>query len=115
MLHRVLIDVPTQKVCFVILFFFFLVGGGREKNGREEGRDEGRKEGRKRGGREGGREGREERKSSNERDIADQDLEIYKLISSFLREGKIKIIIISKGEEERGRERGRVNGNIALF
>ena len=57
-----------------------------KKDGREEGRDEGRKE-----GREGGREGREERKSSNERDIADLDLEVYKLISFFLREGKKKI------------------------
>ena len=66
-------------------------------------------------GREGGREGREERKSSNERDIADLDLEVYKLISFFLREGKKKNNKISKGEEERGRERGRVNGNIALF
>ena len=44
---------------------------------------EGRKEGRKRGGREGGREGREGRKSSNERDITDLDLEVYKLISFF--------------------------------
>ena len=59
---------------------------GGKKDGREEGRDEGRKEGRKRGG----REGREERKSSNERDIADLDLEGYKLISFFLREGKKK-------------------------
>ena len=70
------------------------------------------KEGRKGGRREGGREGR---KSSNERDIANLDLEVYKLISFFSffkrRKGKKK----SKGEEERGRERGRVNGNIALF
>ena len=49
------------------------------------------KEGRKEGSGEGGREGREERKSSNERDIADLDLEVYKLISFFfLREGKKK-------------------------
>ena len=47
------------------------------------------------------------------REIADLDLEVYKLISLFLREGKKKKI--SKGEEERGRKRGRVNGNIALF
>ena len=44
---------------------------------------EGRKEGREEAGREGGREGREEKKSSNERDIADLDLEVYKLISFF--------------------------------
>ena len=75
----------------------------------EEGRDEGREE----GGREEGREGREERNSSNERDIANLDLEVYKLISFFLSEGKKKKM--SKGEEERGRERGRVSGNIALF
>ena len=72
------------------------------------------KEGRKGGSGEGGREGREERKSSNERDIADLDLEVYKLISFFSERRKEKKII-SKGEEERGRERGRVNGNIALF
>ena len=54
------------------------------------GRKEGMKEGRKGGSGEGGREGREERKSSNERDIADLDLEVYKLISFFLREGKKK-------------------------
>ena len=43
-------------------------------------------------GREGGSEGREGRKSSNERDIADLDLEVYKLIYFlfFLREGKKK-------------------------
>ena len=57
---------------------------------RTVGRKDGMKEGRKGGSREGGREGREERKSSNERDIADLDLEVYKLISFFLREGKKK-------------------------
>ena len=42
------------------------------------------KEGRKGGGRERGREGgREGRNSSNERDIANLDLEVYKLISFF--------------------------------
>ena len=71
------------------------------------------KEGRKGGGSEGGREGREGRNSSNERGIADLDLEVYKLISFILSEGKKKKM--SKGEEERGRERGRVSGNIALF
>ena len=69
------------------------------------------KEGRKGGSEEGGRAGREGRKSSNERDIADLDLEVYKLI--FFERRKEKKI--SKGEEERGRERARVNGNIALF
>ena len=42
------------------------------------------KEGRK-GGSGGGREGREGRNASNERDIADLDLEVYKLISFFER------------------------------
>ena len=83
--------------------------GGKEE-GREEGRDEGRKGGS--GGREGGREGREGRNSSNERDIADLDLEVYKLISFFKIRKEKKM---SKGEKERGRERGRVNENIALF
>ena len=55
----------------------------------------------------------EGRKSSNERDIADLDLEVYKLISFFERRKEKKKM--SKGEEERGRERGRVSGNIALF
>ena len=41
------------------------------------------KEGRKGGRWEGGREGREGRKSSNEGDIANLDLEVYKLISFF--------------------------------
>ena len=71
------------------------------------------KEGREEGGREGGKrrergKGREGRNSSNERDVADLDLEVYKLISFFERRKEKKI---SKGEEERG----RVNGNIALF
>ena len=50
------------------------------------------KEGKKGGSGEGGRKGREGRKSGNERDIADLDLEVYKLISFFLflREGKKK-------------------------
>ena len=66
------------------LFIFIFLG-------REEGRKGGREAGRKEG-REGGRERREGRKSGNERDIADLDLEVYKLISSFLflREGKKK-------------------------
>ena len=59
---------------------------GGKKDSREEGRDEGRKEGRKWGG----REGRERRKSSNERDIADLDLEVYKLISFFFERRKEK-------------------------
>ena len=80
-----------MKLFFEKIVSFFFGGGeegrkGGKKDGREEGRDEGRKEGRKRGG----REGREGRKSSNERDIADLDLEVYKLISFFLREGKRK-------------------------
>ena len=36
-------------------------------------------------GREEGREGREGRNSSSERDVADLDLEVYKLISFFAR------------------------------
>ena len=40
-------------------------------------------EGGREGGGKGGREGREGRKSSSERDIADLDLEDYKLISFF--------------------------------
>ena len=55
------------------------------------------KEGRKGGGRKGGKEGREGRNSGNERDIANLDLEVYKLISFFLSEGKKKKM--SKGEE----------------
>ena len=68
---------------------FFFCGGrkagreGRRTVGRKEGMKEGRKEGREEGG-EGGK-GREERKSSNERDIANLDLEVYKLISFFER------------------------------
>ena len=50
----------------------------------------GRKEGREEGRREGGREGREGRKSSNERDIADLDLEVYKLISFIFERRKEK-------------------------
>ena len=63
--------------------FFFLGRKGGKEDGREEGRDEGRKEGKKGGGRVEGKERREGRKSSNERDIADLDLEVYKLISFF--------------------------------
>ena len=112
-------------MCSLIYVFFYLTSifffeGGRKAGrkgirmvGRKEGMKEGRKERRKWGGRKGGREGREGRKSSNERDIANLDLEVYKLISFFFERRKEKKI--SKGEEERGRERGRVNGNIALF
>ena len=78
--------------CYNWRFIFF--GWGGRKAGREGrrtvGRREGMKEGRKGGSEEGGRAGREGRKSSNERDIADLDLEVYKLISFFLREGKKK-------------------------
>ena len=76
-----------QYTAFHVYKYFFFWGGeeGR-KEGNKDGREEGRKEGRKRGG----REGREERKSSSERDIANLDLEVYKLISFFLREGKKK-------------------------
>ena len=52
------------------------------------GRKEGMKEGRKGGSGEGGREGKEGNQAV--RDIADLDLEVYKLISFFLREGKKK-------------------------
>ena len=52
------------------------------------GRKEGMKEGKKGGSGEGGREGR---KSSNERNIADLDLEVYKLISFFFERRKEKI------------------------
>ena len=85
-----------EVICLYKALLFFCRKGGKE------------------GGREGGRERREGRKSSNERDIADLDLEVYKLISFFFERRKEKKII-SKGEEERGRERGRVNGNTALF
>ena len=85
---------------FLTLFFFIFIfcrKGRREegrKGGKEEGREGGRKEGREgEKGRKGGRERREGRKSGNERDIANLDLEVYKLISFFflfLREGKKK-------------------------
>ena len=83
-------------ICGDFPFIIFLGGGrkagreGRRTVGRKEGMKEGRKGGSREGGREGGREEREGRKSSNERDIADLDLEVYKLISFFLRERKKK-------------------------
>ena len=58
--------------------------GGAEE-GRKEGNKDGKEEGREEAGREGEREGREGRNSSNERDIANMDLEVYKLISFFER------------------------------
>ena len=106
--HRHVPSCPANFF-FLNIYIFFLGGEEGRKEGNKDGREEGRDEGRKEGRKPGGREGMEERKSSNERDIADLDLEVYKLISFFLREGKKKKI--SKGEEERG----RVNGNIALF
>ena len=59
------------------------------------------REERRKGGRKGGRERREGRKSSNERDIAELDLEVYKLISffSFFERRKEK-----KGGKERKKE-----------
>ena len=71
---------------------------------------EGRKKGRKREGREGGK-GRKEIKQW-ERHCRPGSRGLH-VDFFFLREEKKKKI--SKGEEERGRERGRVNGNIALF
>ena len=62
--------------------FFFFFREGRRKGGKEEGREEGKKV-RREGGRVRGREEREGRNSSNKRDIADLDLEVYKLISFF--------------------------------
>ena len=74
---------PEEERKFYFIFFW----GGEEgrKGGKEDGGVEGRDEGRKEGKKGGGREGREGRKSSNERDITDLDLEVYKLISFFER------------------------------
>ena len=76
---------------FIYIYLFIFRKGGRK---------EGRK-GRGKEGREGGRERREGRKSSNERDIGDLDLEVYKLISfsSFFERRKEK-----KGVKERKKE-----------
>ena len=87
-LYSLIAYIVSEERLDAILFLFFGGKKGGKEEGREEGRDEGREGGRW-GGREGGK-GREGRNSSNERDIADLDLEVYKLISFFLREGKEK-------------------------
>ena len=47
---------------------------------------------------------KEGRKSSNERDIANLDLEVYKLISFFLREGKKKKKWVKERKKEEEKE-----------
>ena len=85
--------------------------GGKE-DGKEEGRDEGRKEGREEERKEGGKGRKEIKQSKRHCRPGSRGSQVDFFFFERRKEKKNKI---SKGEEERGRERGRVNGNIALF